>query len=564
MLRRGPRFLLIAMVLLGSLLVTSSPSHAGENTWTTTGPYGIQISGLYIHPTNDQVMYATVFRSNAPPVYKSTDGGVTWSPSSTGLRNGGGASYDNNHGMAFDRDDPDILYLAMEDGIYLSRNAGGAWERKSTYIENGQSKPFGAIMSIAVSPADGSILAGASMMPADIMIGGLFRSVDHGVTWERMSGLNGKSVEALAIAPGAPNIIYAGGNTGLFKSTDGGATWSSIGDAFGTTHPVWCITVDPNNSQVVYICVVNVGLFRTADGGATWQPIGAGINTDVRSLVIDPNNQQVLYAGGAFKGVTGVYRSLDNTGTNWEFFSTGMGSRDVTSIAIDRRSPQSIFAGSLAGIWKRTMTSEPADFGVSINAGALFVNTAAVTLSLTAPVGTTQMMLSNDGGFAGATWEPFQAQRAWTITSPGVRAVPRIVYAKFRTGGATSGVYQDDILLDQQRPTGTAAIVARASATPAAQEAVRARPAATNLLYLPLIVQPNIVQLRLSASDDLSGVGEMRISNRSDFAGAQWQPYTTTATWELPPQARSAYVQFRDRAMNVSGTITATYQASAP
>ena len=555
------------MIILGSLFALPSASRAGENTWTTTGPYGSQISGLYIDPRNDQMMYATTatYVNGAIPIYKSTDGGITWHPSGTGIGSSSSASnYNNNHGMVFDKEDSNILYLVRSDGVYRSINGGGTWERKSRFVENGQLREIGGVTSVAVSPLDGVVFIGAPMEPGNVL-GGIFRSADKGETWEHLEGLREKTIDSLVIAPSAPNIIYAGGSRvdGLYKSLDGGKTWASLGDAFGGAPSVHLITVDPNNSQIVYVAIIGAGLFRTADGGLTWQPIGVGINSDVRALVIDPNNQQVLYAGGAFAGVPGVYRSLDNTGTRWEFFSEGMGSRDVTSITLDRRTPQSIFAGSPAGVWKRTMTGESADFGVSINAGALFTNNSAIELTLTAPAGTDAMLLSNDGGFAGAQWEPLQAKRAWTITTFGTAVLPRIVYAKFRTEGAISGLYQDDIVLDQQKPTGSVQIVLPAPSTTGTIPSLsQDRPYHQ---YLPSIYRSGKLQLVMQATDDISGVADMRIASTSDFTNTQWQPYTSTTDWiMLDPQSTPVYVQFRDRAMNNSDPIRAIYTPSTP
>lgn len=456
MSRQNIRFLIVAFAVLGLLAILPSISRAGDNAWTTTGPYGLRIIGLYIDPRNDQIMYATTdFGTN--PIYKSIDSGVTWRTSSTGLESLSRGNIAANYEMAFDTDNSNILYLAMSDGLYRSLNGGMTWERKSRILENGQSREIGRVTSVTVSPRDGTVFIGVKSAD-NVVSGGIFQSSDKGETWEWLTGLRGKAV-ALVIAPSAPDIIYAEGvlgamSSGLYKSLDEGETWTSLGDTFGGDPNVATITVDPNNSQVVYVSIFNTGLFRTADGGATWQPIGAGLNSDARALVIDPNNQQVLYVGGAYAGVPGVYRSLDNTGSRWEFFSNSMGSRDVTSIAIDQRNPRSLFAGTTAGIWKQTITAEQTDFSVSINVGALFTNSTAVVLNLTAPAGTNEMLLSNDGGFAGASWEPFQATRAWTITSFGTAVLPRIVYAKFRTGGTTSGMYQDDIIIDQQKPTG--------------------------------------------------------------------------------------------------------------
>src|SRR5206468_4073726 len=64
------------------------------------------------------------------------------------------------------------------------------------------------------------------------------------------------------------------------------------------------------------------------------------------------------------------------------------------------------------------------------------------------------------------------------------------------------------------------------------------------------------VTLQLSASDDVSGVAGMRVSNQPNFDGASWQTYATSLAWNMGSSAR-VYVQFRDYAGNVSQSYVA-------
>ncbi len=87
---------------------------------------------------------------------------------------------------------------------------------------------------------------------------------------------------------------------------------------------------------------------------------------------------------------------------------------------------------------------------ISINGGAATTNTTSVTLTLSAtddidPSGSLQMQVSNDSGFAGASWEAYNTSKAWTLTS-GVGT--KTVYARFRDAtNNTSGGYSDDIVV---------------------------------------------------------------------------------------------------------------------
>ena len=98
-------------------------------------------------------------------------------------------------------------------------------------------------------------------------------------------------------------------------------------------------------------------------------------------------------------------------------------------------------------------TVQPA-YGLSINEGALFTDQITVILTLPANPHTAQMMISNDGGFVGAQWEPYATHKEWQITQHGADVIPRTVYAKYKDAeGVVSSVYQDDIVLDVSEPT---------------------------------------------------------------------------------------------------------------
>lgn len=220
----------------------------------------------------------------------------------------------------------------------------------------------------------------------------------------------------------------------------------------------------------------------------------------------------------------------------------------------------------------------PRNNGVTINNGALFTNATAVTLSITGQTGVIEMALSNDGGFAGAVWEPCRATKAWTITSFGNSILPRTVYVRYRDDqGAVSSVVQDDIILDVTAPSGSVDIVPLTGVLQRKSEQTvqRARPVPVqqttnfvNLLYLPLIATsrsncpqtgaPTVI-LRLNAQDDVSGVQDMLISNTTSFTCADWQPFAASQAWYVPSGATTTvYVKFRDNAGNISADVQDT------
>jgi hypothetical protein len=224
------------------------------------------------------------------------------------------------------------------------------------------------------------------------------------------------------------------------------------------------------------------------------------------------------------------------TSTAWAI-STGDGDKAVYARFKDA-------AGNVSSVVSGTITldtSAGSQYGVSVNDGALFTNQVTITLKNGALPGTARMMVSNDGGFAGAQWEPYASRRAWTITQYGSYVIPRTVYVRYGdAGGNVLNTSQDDIILDVTAPTGSLSIAGAASA------------ARSNILATS-------VTLNLGAQDDVSGVGGMMLSNQPDLAGGAWETYATRRAWTLDDN-RTVYVRFRDNAGNASET----YSASLP
>lgn len=223
-------------------------------------------------------------------------------------------------------------------------------------------------------------------------------------------------------------------------------------------------------------------------------------------------------------------------------------------------------------------TATEAEYGLTINNGAVYTNQTAVTLTIGAQSGTAQMQVSNDGGFAGATWEPYASHKTWTIIQYGSYVIPRLVYIRFKdSAGVMSGTFQDDIILDVNAPTGSVIIT---SATATIGAAISASPldAISDLsvqaaslqfkIYLPLVFRSGqpcqgcvLVRALLNATDDVSGVGYVIISNNdANFTTAVWEVYATEKNWQVPyTGTTTVYVKFRDNAGNISTTYSATY-----
>jgi photosystem II stability/assembly factor-like uncharacterized protein len=292
-------------------------SQDGGLTWKcTTDKEPFSSAGsIAIAPSDPNVVYVgsgeANIRNNVVPgngIYKSTDGGTTWSHV---------WKQDAQIGtMAVHPRNPDIAFAAVlgkafgpsgERGVYRTTDGGKTWTgvlKKDA--DTGAS-------DIALDPSNPSIaFAGlwqARRRPWELTSGGpgsgLYVSRDGGTTWKRLTGHGlpagvwGKV--GVAVAPSDGRRVYAlieAEKGGMFRSDDGGANWSLVSGNHALRQRAWyytTITVDPSNPDVVWC--PNVPMQRSIDGGKTFQPVRGFHHGDHHDLWIDPSNPKRMIAG---------------------------------------------------------------------------------------------------------------------------------------------------------------------------------------------------------------------------------------------------------------------------
>lgn len=172
-----------------------------------------------------------------------------------------------------------------------------------------------------------------------------------------------------------------------------------------------------------------------------------------------------------------------------------------------------------------------------MNNGALFTGQRTITIRANIPEAT-EVLLSNDGGFTGATWQPYQPELTWTLSDVGQQIATLSIYARFRSAAGDllcSTTLLDDIIYDPVPPS-----VQIVSFVPS----VAAADTAAENFY-------GTLTLAATDQNDGSGVAEMQLSHTLDFKAATWQPFVSSG-----PLAALAgdkiYVRVRDGVGNVS------------
>jgi fibronectin type 3 domain-containing protein len=435
-------------------LSSSGPSPASAVASGTTlvspwlpgaGLFGGEVTAVALDPASSGlVAYAAVRGSSG--VFKSTDGGQTWSASGAGLGSSGVASLALAGGKVFAGTFGGNLFSSGDGGITWTVSSG---------------TPVDAFLSLSAHPSNGTMYAATASK--------VFLSIDGGASFQATALSAAAPLTSIAIDPNNAATVYAATDgAGIFKTQNNGALWTSIG--LSGLSMQGGLVVDPSNSLNVWAASAS-GVQASKDGGSTWSALGSLVN--VRSLALTgttlfagTNGAGVFssVAGGAWTasggapaflgGVTslaasgshvivgsysgqGIYYST-SAGLGWSTASAGITAADTTALAISADASE-LFA--VAGHQLMRSFNHGATWQYPVTSGLTYpVIATAVAVDPTSAsivyVGARGVRRSIDGGGA------FTDTGANFV--PSALAIPaqahNIVYAAVFNGG----VYQTD------------------------------------------------------------------------------------------------------------------------
>ncbi len=356
----------------------------------------ISIGDVAIAPSDPDIVWVgTGEASNARSaysgdgVYKSTDGGATWT--NMGLK-------DSHHigRIVVHPQDPDTVYVATmghlfsvnpERGLFKTTDGGTTWT-KVLYINDQV-----GVIDVALDSEVPEIIYAAAYenqrLPWTFEEAGpesaIYKSVDGGIHWLKLGGgLPGGRIGriGLDVFAGDTRIVYAtienanpkpvdetaakksaasrrrqsqtmGGE--IYRSEDKGASWTKMNtdkDNIGGSPGYYYgqIRIDPQDDQTIYVLSIN--LFRSRDGGKTWgqgaeRNAAPNTHSDHHALWIDPDNSDHMLLGND----GGVYATYDQ-GRAWDHFQN-LPLAQYYAIGVDMENPYNIYGGLQDnGSWK--------------------------------------------------------------------------------------------------------------------------------------------------------------------------------------------------------------------
>lgn len=282
-------------------------------------------------------------------VYRSDDGGRAWQESNQGL------PHRAVRRIALANARPDVVYLTLasvrgaepwQGGVYRSDDGGNTWTARNHGLKQTVGPKDGSINltswydQLAVHPQDPDIayVGGAGWVNAE-----LYQTLDGGANWLNVArrGENGNfdpgwitmwgpSVRCLTMSPLDPNTLYFGTSGMVYRTRDAGGSWEQVycrqlpdGRFHGTGLEVTClhnIMPDPQVPDRVYFGFFDIGLLRSDDGGGTFRRGVAGITPHAMAnscfaLAFGPD--RLWGAFGQWGANQGVVAHSTDGGLNW-------------------------------------------------------------------------------------------------------------------------------------------------------------------------------------------------------------------------------------------------------
>ncbi|MGH9522883.1 MAG: WD40/YVTN/BNR-like repeat-containing protein [Terriglobales bacterium] len=304
-------------------------------TWTPVfdGEGSYSIGTIVLDPKNASIVWVGTGENNAQRsvawgdgVYKSEDGGHSW-------KNMGLKKSEHIGRIAIDPRDSRTVYVAAQGplwssggdrGLFKTTDGGKTWKNVLPNVSDNT-----GVTDVVIDPDNPDTIYAATWQRRrhvfTYISGGpesaIYKSNDAGETWTKLkSGLPTDDLGriGLTIAPGDSSMLYAtveaaNGHSGIFRSTDHGATWERRSSNIAQAMYYAQLSVDPKNSDRVYM--PNVVFQVSDDGGKTFHNLGErNKHVDNHVIWVDPNDTNFYLVGCD----GGIYDSYDR-GATWNF-----------------------------------------------------------------------------------------------------------------------------------------------------------------------------------------------------------------------------------------------------
>jgi photosystem II stability/assembly factor-like uncharacterized protein len=373
----------------------AAPLAHPDNSWVQLGaipePLNAPVFAVAVSPIDP----ATVLvGTGAGDIYRSIDGGGTWTPAARGI----------GHGVLtiqYNPFKPGAVYAGSRDaGLWRSTDGGGSWS-KDPGLPSATVRTVGFAKSVTLAGTDG----------------GLYASRD-GTTWSPYLSFSQLSLSAIAVAAvNDPPKLLAGGDTSrgsevlpLYVSLDGGGTWTLVKSLGSSTMVASAAAggVPPGADSRPMVVGTNAGAFFSSDGGGSWAQVGGLPAVDFTSVSFVANHPDRFYlASDGGGGASGGLWATSDSGQSFRSLAAPISS--VTALALSAEDSPTLFAATFRAADHAVMLWAYHDAGGTPVAPAGGVPAAAVTVPVTSSAAPTTTPGYGLIGLLGSSETPYVA-----------------------------------------------------------------------------------------------------------------------------------------------------------
>ena len=173
-------------------------------------------------------------------------------------------------------------------------------------------------------------------------------------------------ISDIVIHPENENVWYVtAGSGGVWKTENSGTSWNSIFDG-QKSYSIGCITLDPQNSNVVWVgtgenvggrhVAYGDGIYKSEDGGKSWKNMGLKKSEHISKIIVHPKNNKILWVASqgplwSSGGERGIFKTIDG-GKTWTQTLGDSQWIGATDLLMDPRNPNHLYAAT----WQRHRT----------------------------------------------------------------------------------------------------------------------------------------------------------------------------------------------------------------
>jgi hypothetical protein len=323
-----------------------------NNMWTSSTSYNF-VGAPVVHADQHFLAFqngtSTLFECNDGGVYKTTNGGSSWTDLTDGM------TISQIYRLGVSQSASNYVMTGLQDNGSKAF-VGGSW-----YDVIGGDGFECAIKPSSSATQYGSLYYGRFLRTTNTWSGAT--DITQNSSGTPLNGLNetGFWVTPFIIDPNNNNTIYVG-MVNVWKSTTQGSAWTKISPWSSSGSTLRSLAVAPSNSSYIY-AATQTTLYMTANGGTNWTsnlagslPTGSG---NITYVSVKSNDPQTVWVSMGGYNAYGVYESTDG-GSNWSDISSGLPSLPVMCVIQNKQNlaQNELYAATDVGVYVKVGTAD--------------------------------------------------------------------------------------------------------------------------------------------------------------------------------------------------------------